>query len=119
MIIYDLGGGTLDVTVMCVEGNKYTTLSTDGDTDLGGADFDNCFADYCFEEFKKENGTDLRLLTNEKGRRAANKLRKACSQAKIDLSTSYEANLELEFGGNETDLTISRSKWENLNDHLF
>ncbi|OGK31142.1 molecular chaperone DnaK [Candidatus Roizmanbacteria bacterium RIFCSPHIGHO2_12_FULL_33_9] len=113
--VYDLGGGTFDITVLELGEGVFQVKATNGDTHLGGDDFDKIILDYIAEEFKKENGVDLR-----KDPQALQRLRDAAEKAKIELSTSLEAEINLPFvtvKDNQPQhlvMKISRSKLESL-----
>lgn len=90
--VYDLGGGTFDITILELGEGVFQVKATNGDTHLGGDDFDKVILDYLAEEFKKENGVDLR-----KDPQALQRLRDAAEKAKIELSSSMEAEINLPF----------------------
>lgn len=90
--VYDLGGGTFDITVLELGEGVFQVKATNGDTHLGGDDFDQVILDHIAEEFKKENGVDLK-----KDPQALQRLRDAAEKAKIELSTSLEAEINLPF----------------------
>ncbi len=90
--VYDLGGGTFDITVLELGEGVFQVKATNGDTHLGGDDFDKVILDYLADEFKKDNGIDLR-----KDPQALQRLRDAAEKAKIELSTSMEAEVNLPF----------------------
>lgn len=92
IVVYDLGGGTFDVTVLELGEGVFQVKATNGDTHLGGDDFDKTILDYIASEFKKENGIDL-----EKDPQALQRLRDAAEKAKIELSSSLEAEINLPF----------------------
>ncbi|PIY69424.1 molecular chaperone DnaK [Candidatus Roizmanbacteria bacterium CG_4_10_14_0_8_um_filter_39_9] len=115
IVVYDLGGGTFDVTILELGDGVFQVKSTNGDTHLGGDDFDKVILDYIADEFKKENGVDLR-----KDPQALQRLRDAAEKAKIELSSSMEAEVNLPFitvkDGQPQHLVlkISRAKLETL-----
>ncbi len=123
IMVYDLGGGTFDVSILDVEVDKaseerdyYEVLATSGDTRLGGDDFDQRIVDYIAEEFKKENGIDLR-----KDRQALQRLRDAAEKAKMELSTTVQTAISLPFvtsvdgeGPKHLEMTLTRAKLEEL-----
>ncbi len=115
ILVYDLGGGTFDVSLMEVGDGVFEVLATGGDTHLGGDDFDNRLIDYIASEFQKENGIDLR-----KDRMALQRLKEAAEKAKIELSGLMSVNVNLPFitadasGPKHLDLTISRAKFNEL-----
>lgn len=117
--VYDLGGGTFDVSILELGDGVYEVKSTNGDTHLGGDDFDQVIIDYLAEEFKKENNVDLR-----KDPQALQRLKESAEKAKIELSTSQEAQINQPFitqGANgplHLTLTLARAKLEELVDPL-
>ena len=118
--IYDLGGGTFDITILELGEGVFQVKATNGDTHLGGDDFDKVILDYIAEEFKKENGVDLR-----KDAQALQRLRDAAEKAKIELSTSLETEVNLPFvtvKDNQPQhlvMKITRSKLESLVSELI
>lgn len=115
IVVFDLGGGTFDVSVLEVETGSVEVLSTNGDTHLGGDDFDEVLIDYVAEEFEKEQGIDLR-----KQPMALQRLREACEKAKKELSSlqSTEINLPFIHEARHLQMTITRSQFERLIDPL-
>jgi len=113
--VFDLGGGTFDVSVLEVETGSVEVLSTNGDTHLGGDDFDEELINYVADEFNKEQHVDLR-----KQPMALQRLREACEKAKKELSSlqSTEINLPFIFEAKHLQMTISRSQFERLIDPL-
>jgi len=117
--VYDLGGGTFDVSVLEIGDGVFEVKSTNGDTFLGGEDFDMRLVDYFADEFKKEQGIDLR---NDK--LALQRLKEAAEKAKIELSSSTQTEINLPFitadasGPKHLTLKLSRSKFESLVDDL-
>ena len=115
ILVYDLGGGTFDVSLMEVGDGVFEVLATGGDTHLGGDDFDNRLIDYIAAEFQKENGIDLK-----KDRMALQRLKEAAEKAKIELSGLMSVNVNLPFitadatGPKHLDVTISRAKFNEL-----
>jgi molecular chaperone DnaK len=120
ILVFDLGGGTLDVTVMEFGDGTFTVLSTSGDTQLGGTDMDNAILDWIAEEFKKQEGLDLR---NDK--MAVQRVREAGEKAKIELSTVLETEINLPYitadkvGPKHLSLKLSRAKLEQLIDPII
>jgi len=118
--VYDLGGGTFDISVLELGEGVYEVKATNGDTHLGGDDFDKVILDYIAEEFKKEHGVDLR-----RDPQALQRLRDSAEKAKIELSSSMEAEVNLPFitQGKEGPLhlvmKINRAKLESLVDSLI
>ncbi len=117
--VYDLGGGTFDVSVLEIGEGVFEVKSTNGDTFLGGDDFDQRVMDWLVEEFKKDQGIDLR-----KDRMALQRLKEAAERAKIELSSSQESEINLPFitadasGPKHMVLKLTRSKLEQLGDDL-
>jgi len=119
IVVYDLGGGTFDVSVLEVGNNVIEVKSTNGDTHLGGDDFDKRVMDYIVSEFKKDSGIDL---GNDK--MAVQRLREAAEKAKIELSNTIETEINLPFitadasGPKHLVMKITRSKFEQLIEDL-
>ena len=117
--VYDLGGGTFDISILEIGDGVFEVKSTNGDTHLGGDDFDKVLIDYIADEFKKDNVVDLR-----NDRMALQRLKEAAEKAKCELSTAVQTNINLPFitadasGPKHLDLTISRAKFESLVEHL-
>ncbi|MEN6610643.1 MAG: molecular chaperone DnaK [Methanoregulaceae archaeon] len=115
ILVFDLGGGTLDVTIMEFGGGTFTVLATSGDTQLGGTDMDNAIYEWIAAEFKKQEGIDLR---NDK--MAINRVKEAAEKAKIELSTVLETEINLPYvsatqaGPKHLSIKLSRSKLEQL-----
>ena len=115
ILVYDLGGGTFDVSLMEVGDGIFEVLATGGDTHLGGDDFDQRLIDYIADEFKKENNIDLR-----QDRMALQRLKEAAEKAKIELSGLMSVNVNLPFitadatGPKHLDMTITRAKFNEL-----
>ncbi len=119
--VYDLGGGTFDISILELGEGVYQVKSTNGDTHLGGDDFDQVIIDYLAQEFKKENGVDLK-----KDPQALQRLRESAEKAKIELSSSQEAQINQPFitqgqGGTPLHLTmtLTRAKLEQIVDPLI
>ncbi|WP_437188101.1 molecular chaperone DnaK [Planctomicrobium sp. SH668] len=115
IVVFDLGGGTFDVSVLEVETGSVEVLSTAGDTHLGGDDFDEALIKYVADEFEREQSVDLR-----KNPMALQRLREACEKAKKELSSlqSTEINLPFIFEAKHLQMNISRSQFERLIDSL-
>lgn len=119
ILVFDLGGGTLDVTIMEFGDGIFEVKSTSGDTNLGGTDMDTALMKYLAEEFKKENGVDL--LNDDQ---AAQRLREAAEKAKIELSTTLTTDINLPFitatqaGPLHLNMTLTRAKLEELVDEI-
>jgi len=109
--VYDLGGGTFDVSIVAIKGDSFSVKAVSGDTHLGGEDFDQRVLEYCIEEFKKETGNDIRG-----NNRALRRLRIYCEKAKRTLSSAAEADIELDAlaEGEDFCLTLTRAKFEDL-----
>jgi L1 cell adhesion molecule like protein len=117
VLIFDLGGGTFDVSILSIENGIFEVKATGGDTHLGGEDFDNNMVDYLLAEFKRKN----RKLDPSKNARAMRRLRTACESAKRMLSTTTSASVEVDslFEGVDFSATVTRAKFESLNEELF
>ena len=119
IMVYDLGGGTFDVSVLEIGDGVIEVLATAGDTHLGGDDFDECVMQYMVGEFKRENGIDLST-----DRVAMQRLREAAEKAKIELSGVTSTNINLPYitadatGPKHLDLTLTRAKFNELTAHL-
>ncbi|HCX27920.1 MAG TPA: molecular chaperone DnaK [Candidatus Portnoybacteria bacterium] len=115
ILVFDLGGGTLDVTIMDFGGGVFEVISTSGDTQLGGTDMDKALVDYIAGEFKKDSGIDL-----SGDKMAMTRLREAAEKAKIELSSTLETDLNLPFitadqaGPKHLQLRVTRAKLEEL-----
>ena len=120
ILVYDLGGGTFDVSILELGDGVFEVKSTSGNNRLGGDDFDKCLMDYMVDEFKKENGIDL-----SKDKMAMQRIKDAAEKAKKDLSSMTTTNINLPFltqnadGPVHMDMTITRAKFENLCKDLF
>ncbi|GJQ61528.1 MAG: chaperone protein DnaK [Melioribacteraceae bacterium] len=118
--VYDLGGGTFDISVMQLGEGVFEVMSTNGDTHLGGDDFDQRLIDFLADEFNKQEGVDLR-----KDPMALQRLKEAAEKAKIELSSSMQTDVNLPFitatadGPKHLNISISRSKFEQLVDDLI
>jgi molecular chaperone DnaK len=119
IMVFDLGGGTFDVSILEVGDGLCEVRSTAGDTHLGGDDFDKVLADWIAEEFKKEQGIDIR-----RDRQALQRLYEAAEKAKIELSSTAQTGVNLPFitadagGPKHLSMTVSRSKFDQLTRHL-
>ncbi len=120
IVVYDLGGGTFDVSILEIGDGVFEVKSTNGDTFLGGEDFDNRIVDYLAEEFKKENTIDLR-----DDRLALQRLKEAAEKAKIELSSTTQTEVNLPFitadqsGPKHLNIKLSRAKLEALVEDLI
>ncbi len=119
ILVYDLGGGTFDVSILEIGDGVFEVLSTNGNTRLGGDDFDQRVMDYLADEFKKSNGIDLRA-----DKMALQRLKEAAEKAKVELSGMMQTNVNLPFitadasGPKHLDITITRSKFDELTHDL-
>jgi molecular chaperone DnaK len=115
ILVFDLGGGTLDVTIMEMGGGVFEVMSTSGDTQLGGVDMDQAIKDYVIDEFRKKEGIDL--STNAQ---AAERVRESSEKAKIELSTVMETEINLPFiaqdssGAKNLEVKLTRAKLDDL-----
>merc|ERR1712176_1294622 len=116
VLIFDLGGGTFDVSILTIEDGIFEVKSTGGDTHLGGEDFDNRLVDHFCKEFKRKNKKELH--TNK---RSLRRLRTACERAKRTLSSSASASIEIEalYDGVDFYSSITRARFEELCSDLF
>ncbi|KAI3390644.1 hypothetical protein diail_9003 [Diaporthe ilicicola] len=116
VLIYDLGGGTFDVSLLNIQGGVFTVRATAGDTHLGGQDFDTNLLEHCKKEFNRKTKTDM-----SGDARALRRLRTACERAKRTLSSGAQATIEIDslFDGNDFNLTITRARFEDLNAKAF
>ena len=118
--VYDLGGGTFDISILDIGDGVFEVLSTNGDTHLGGDDFDKVLIDFVADEFKKESGIDIR-----KDAMALQRLKEACEKAKCELSSAMQTDVNLPFitadasGPKHLQKTLTRSKFEQLVEHLI
>jgi len=115
IMVYDLGGGTFDVSILEIDDGVFEVKATNGNNHLGGDDFDQRLIDYMAEEFKKDNGIDLRS-----DKMAAQRLKEAAEKAKIELSSAMSTNINLPFisadatGPKHLDLNVTRAKFDEL-----
>jgi len=116
VLIFDLGGGTFDVSILTIEEGIFEVKATAGDTHLGGEDFDNRMVDHFVNEFKRKHKKDLKG-----NKRALRRLRTACERAKRTLSASAQANIEIDslFEGIDFYTSITRARFEELCSDLF
>uniref|UniRef100_F6SXM4 78 kDa glucose-regulated protein n=2 Tax=Ciona intestinalis TaxID=7719 RepID=F6SXM4_CIOIN len=116
ILVFDLGGGTFDVSMLTIDNGVFEVISTNGDTHLGGEDFDQRVMDYFMKLYKKKRGKDMR-----RDNRAVQKLRREVEKAKRALSSSQVATVEIEsfFEGEDFSETLTRAKFEELNMDLF
>ncbi|KAB7514767.1 molecular chaperone DnaK [Halosegnis rubeus] len=119
VLVYDLGGGTFDVSVLDLGGGVYEVVATNGDNDLGGDDWDEAIIEYLADEFEAEHGIDLR-----EDRQALQRLTEAAEEAKVELSSRKETTVTLPFiaaddsGPKDLEQKISRAKFESLTTDL-
>jgi len=116
VLIFDLGGGTFDVSLLSIDDGVFEVKATSGNGHLGGEDFDNRMVEYCVQEIKRKHKKDI--TTSQK---AIRRLRTACERAKRTLSTSAQANIEIDalFEGMDYNTIITRAKFEDLNLDYF
>ncbi|MGN0791797.1 MAG: molecular chaperone DnaK [Christensenellales bacterium] len=120
ILVYDLGGGTFDVSIMEIGDGVFEVLATNGNNRLGGDDFDQRIMDYIVAEFKKEQGIDL-----SKDRMALQRLKEAAEKAKIELSSMVQTNINLPFitadstGPKHLDMTLTRAKFNDMTADLI
>lgn len=119
VLVYDLGGGTFDVSILDISDGVFEVLSTNGDTHLGGDDFDQRIIDYLVSEFKKTDGVDL-----SSDKMAMQRLKEAAEKSKIELSTMTTSNINLPFitadasGPKHMDITLTKAKFDELTSDL-
>lgn len=119
VLVYDLGGGTFDVSILELADGTFEVLSTSGDNMLGGDDFDNIIVDWMAEQFKKDNAIDLK-----QDRMALQRMKEAAEKAKKDLSSMVQTQISLPFisagpsGPLHLDITLSRAKFDDMTKHL-
>ena len=119
VLVYDLGGGTFDVSILELADGTFEVLSTNGDTHLGGDDFDNVLVDWMVDTFKKENGIDLRS-----DKMAMQRLKEAGEKAKKDLSSMMQTQISLPFisagpsGPLHFEASLTRAKFDEMTKHL-
>ncbi|MGH0131758.1 UNVERIFIED_CONTAM: hypothetical protein FKN15_048586 [Acipenser sinensis] len=116
VLIFDLGGGTFDVSILTIEDGIFEVKATAGDTHLGGEDFDNRMVNHFIEEFKRKYKKDL-----SQNKRAVRRLRTACERAKRTLSSSTQASIEIDslYEGIDFYTSITRARFEEMNSDLF
>ncbi|KAA8536340.1 hypothetical protein F0562_028818 [Nyssa sinensis] len=118
--VFDLGGGTFDISILEISNGVFEVKATNGDTFLGGEDFDNTLLEFLVNEFKRTEGIDL-----SKDRLALQRLREAAEKAKIELSSTTQTEINLPFitadasGAKHLNITLTRSKFESLVNHLI
>ncbi len=112
VLVFDLGGGTFDVSLLTIDNGVFEVVATNGDTHLGGEDFDQRVMEHFIKLYKKKTGKDV-----SKDIRAMQKLRREVEKAKRELSTQHQARIEIEyfFRGEDFSETLTRAKFEELN----
>jgi heat shock protein 5 len=115
-LVFDLGGGTFDVSILTIDNGVFEVISTNGDTHLGGEDFDQRVMDYFMKVIKRKQNKDI---SNDK--RAIQKLKREVEKAKRALSSTHEAKIEIEalYEGMDFSEVLTRAKFEELNADLF
>ncbi|XP_063325370.1 endoplasmic reticulum chaperone BiP-like isoform X2 [Pelmatolapia mariae] len=116
ILVFDLGGGSFDVSILTIDNGAFQVVATNGDTHLGGEDFDQRIMEHFIELYKKKTGKDVR-----KDNRAVQKLRREVEKAKRALSAQHQTHIEIEsfFKGQDFSETLTRAKFEELNMDLF
>lgn len=116
VLVFDLGGGTFDVSLLSIDGGVFEVLSTSGDTHLGGEDFDHRVMNFLIQEFKKQHGEDISV-----DKRATQKLKREVEKAKRALSSQHEVRIDIEslYKGIDFSYRLTRAKFEQLNTDLF
>ncbi|XP_033098981.1 endoplasmic reticulum chaperone BiP-like [Anneissia japonica] len=116
ILVFDLGGGTFDVSILTIDNGVFEVISTNGDTHLGGEDFDQRVMDHFIKLYKKKKGKDIR-----KDNRAVQKLRREVEKAKRALSSQHQARVEIEsfYDGEDFSEVLTRARFEELNMDLF
>lgn len=120
VVIFDLGGGTFDVSVLSMEGGVFAVKATGGDTHLGGEDFDNCLVDWCLKQIEEKHGKNAAKAVKS-SQRSQQRLRKAVEAAKRSLSTVSETDIEVDalIDGETFSVTITRAIFDKLCANLF
>merc|ERR1712054_268707 len=116
ILVFDLGGGTFDVSILTIDSGIFEVVSTSGDTHLGGEDFDQRVMDYLMKVFKRKSGKDASM-----DKKSQQKLKREVEKSKRALSSTHEVKLEIEnfFDGTDFSETLTRAKFEELNNDLF
>ena len=116
ILVFDLGGGTFDVSILYLDGTLFEVRATRGDTHLGGEDFDNQLVKFCIAEFKNDSGVDI--SNNQK---ALRRLKVACEKAKRDLSSAQQTNIDIAAlsDGEDFNVNITRPQFEDMCSELF
>ena len=115
-LVFDLGGGTFDVSVLSLDGQLFEVRSTRGDTHLGGEDFDNALLKFCIDEFKSQSDIDI-----SKNQKALRRLKVVCEKAKRDLSSTQQTNIDVAAlaEGEDFNINITRPQFEDMCHDLF
>jgi len=120
VLIFDLGGGTFDVSLLTIDEGVFEVMATAGDTHLGGEDFDNALVDHCVKDFNRKNKNKVtgKIIDNPRSMR---RLRTQCEQAKRTLSAAVRATIEVDslYDGQDFHITITRAKFEQLCNEQF
>ena len=116
ILVFDLGGGTFDVSLLTIDNGVFEVIATSGDTHLGGEDFDNRVIQHLLKVFKRKHGSDP-----SKDKKAIQKLRREVERAKRSLSSQHQVRVEIEglFDGQDFSETLTRARFEELNNDLF
>lgn len=120
VLIFDLGGGTFDVSVLSMEGGVFTVKATGGDTHLGGEDFDNCLVDWCLKSIEEKHGKNAAKVIRS-SHKQMQRLRKVCEAAKRTISSAHEADIELEsfIDGADFSIELTRAIFNRICATLF
>lgn len=120
VVIFDLGGGTFDVSVLSMEGGVFAVKATGGDTHLGGEDFDNTVVDWCIKQIEEKHGKNAAKAVKT-SQRSTQRLRKAVEAAKRNLSSTTETEIDVDalIDGENFTVTLTRSQFDKLNKPLF
>ena len=116
ILVFDLGGGTFDISILTVDNSLFEVRATRGDTHLGGEDFDNKLMRYCIQEFKEDTGIDI-----ENNQKVLRRLKVACEKAKRELSLSQQVEIDIDSlaGGQDFNIKITRPQFEEICNDLF
>jgi heat shock protein 1/8 len=120
VVIFDLGGGTFDVSVLSMEGGVFAVKATGGDTHLGGEDFDNCIVDWCIKQIEEKHGKNAAKAVKS-SQRGTQRLRKAVESAKRQLSTTTETEIDVDalIDGENFTVTLTRATFDKMCNNLF
>ncbi len=115
IMVYDLGGGTFDISILKIDGNKFRVVAVDGDSHLGGDDFDNAIVSFIMDKFKKRTGIDLQKDDSKEAHIARQKLKEAAERAKLELSQAQSTDISIpELMGCAIDDTLTRDQFNKL-----